>query len=124
MDDVELLRAALALAAADGKISRSELGVVEGLAHRAGIGKASLDAMIAQAGKNSDIVDHLLLRDPAKARKAFELLVAQARIDGEISSEERKLLVRLGSTLKISDDDFQKAYQAGIARADALRAKR
>ncbi|MCX5662675.1 MAG: hypothetical protein NTW19_23595 [Planctomycetota bacterium] len=124
MDDVELLRAALALAAIDGKLSRSEMGVIEGLANRAGIGKASLDAMLAQAGKNADIADNILIRDPAKARKAFELLVAQARIDGEVSGPERDFLVRAAASLKIVGDDFDKSYQAGIKRADAIRFKR
>lgn len=37
MEDVDLLRAALAVAMADGKLSGSEKGVVQGLAQRAGV---------------------------------------------------------------------------------------
>ena len=59
-----------------------------------------------------------------RARVALELLVAQARIDGDICDEERSLLVRIATTLNLSTDEFQGIYEAGIARADALRQSR
>ena len=124
MEELDLLKAALAVAVADGELRRSEMGVVEGLAARVGVGRASFDAMLAAAEDDDTIADNILIRSKERARTALELLVAQARIDGEISEEERNVLVRIASSLDITGDEFQAAYQAGIKRADRIRKSR
>ncbi len=124
MENAELLRAAIAMAVADGKISRSEMGVVEGLAQRAGIGAVTIEAMFEAAANDETFADNLLLQPKDRAVKAVELLVGLARIDGEISSEERELLVRIAASLDVVDNEFRQAYEAGIKRADDLRKAR
>ena len=124
MEDLELLKAAIAVAVADGELRRSQKGVIEGLAARIGVGRMSLDAMLDAAQLDDSIADNILIRSPDKARSALQLLVAQARIDGEISDEERDVIVRIASAMGISGDDFQTIYRAGIARADKLRKAR
>ncbi len=124
MEDLELLKAALAVAMADGELRRSEKGVVEGLAERIGIGRVSFEAMLEAAEKDDSIADNILLRSKEKARSAFELLVAQARIDGEISDDERSLLVRIATSLGITGTDFETVYLAGVKRADRIRKSR
>ena len=124
LEKMDLLKAALAVAMADGILTRSEKGVVEGLAKRVGVGSASLEAMMETAARDDSIADDILIKDKATAHTAFELLVAQARIDGEISLSERELLVRIAKSLKISDVDFPVVYHAGIQRADELRKAR
>ncbi len=124
MENAELLRAAIAMAVADGKISRSEMGVVEGLAQRAGVGAVTIEAMFEAAANDETFADNLLLQPKDRAVKAVELLVGLARIDGEISSEERELLVRIAASLDVVDNEFRQAYEAGIKRADNLRKAR
>ena len=124
MEQLELLRAAIALAMADGELSRSEKGVVEGLAQRVGVGKVSLKAMLDTAQANDSIADNILIGSKKRARVALELLVAQARIDGEISDEERSVLVRIAMSLSFTTDEFQGIYESGLARADTLRRTR
>ncbi|MCH7872199.1 MAG: TerB family tellurite resistance protein [Planctomycetes bacterium] len=124
MERVELLRAAIAVALADGELSRSEKGVIEGLAQRVGVGTVSLKAMLDTAQADDSIADNILIGSKKQARVALELLVAQARIDGEISDEERSVLVRIAMSLGFTTDEFQGVYEAGIARADALRQTR
>ncbi len=124
MEDLELLKAALAVAMADGELRRSEKGVVEGLAERIGIGRVSFEAMLEAAEEDDSIADNILLRSKEKARSAFELLVAQARIDGEISDDERSLLVRIATSLGITGTDFETVYLAGVKRADRIRKSR
>ena len=124
LEKMDLLKAALAVAMADGVLTRSEKGVVEGLAARIGVGKASLDAMLEAAEQDKSIADNMFIKDKEKAHTAFELLVAQARIDGEIGKNERELTVRIAKSLKISDEDFPAIYSAGIRRADELRKSR
>lgn len=124
MEDLELLKAALSVAVADGELTRSEMGVIQGLATRVGIGQASLDAMMDMAKEDSSLADNVMIRSPDKARQAFELLVAQARIDGEIVNEEREVLVRIAASLKITGEAFEQTYMAGIAKADEIRNRR
>ncbi len=124
LEKLELLRAAVAVAAADGEILGCEKGVLEGLAARVGVGWASFEAMVSGAVRGDKPLPDLLIRSPEKARLAMELLVGEARLDGEISKEERELLVHLATRLGITGDDFQAVYQAGLARADRLRQSR
>ena len=115
---------ALAVAMADGELSRSEKGVVQGLAQRVGVGRASFEAMLAAAEEDDSVADNILVHSKEKACTAFELLVAQARIDGEISTEERGLLVRIATSLGMTGGEFEQLYQSGINRADDLRKSR
>ena len=121
---LELFKAALAVAVVDGDLTRAEMGVVMGLAARVGIGQASLKAMTEAARRDRHFADGVFLRSPDTALKAMELLVAEARIDSEISDEERELLVRLAGRLGIEGEAFQTAYRAGLARADQVRDSR
>jgi len=121
MDELDLLRAAVALALADGKLGRAEKGVIQGLAVRAGVGRASFDAMVAAAENGDLVAERFYIRPRARAEQALELLVAQARIDGVVTDEEREVLVRIATALGITDDAFQRVYEAGIKRADELR---
>ena len=124
MDDLALLRGAIAVALADGELRRSEMGVLKGLAMRAGVGQMSFDAMLDAAKEGADLAGNVALISPDASRTALELLVAQARIDGEISSEEREVLVRIAMDLGILSDEFQAIYTKGVGRADALRKAR
>ncbi len=124
MENAELLRAAIAMAVADGKISRSEMGVVEGLAQRAGVAAVTIEAMFEAAANDETFADNLVLQPKDRAVKAVELLVGLARIDGEISSEERELIVRIAASVDVVDNEFRQAYEAGIKRADGLRKAR
>jgi tellurite resistance protein len=120
----ELLKAVLAVAVADGELRRSERGVIEGLATRVGLGRASLDAMIETAEQAGPIGGSLLFKSKEQACRALELLVATARIDGDISDEERAVIVRIATSLNLDSDEFRSVYEAGIERADKLRASR
>lgn len=120
-EQAELLKAVLALAAADGKITRSERGVYEALARRIGVGTVSLNAMVERACREPSAREELFGVGMSDPEHALELLVATARIDGEISEEERELLVHIASALGIEIDRFADVYKSGIARADTLR---
>ena len=123
-EKLELLRVAVVLAMADGELSRSEKGVIEGLAARVGVGSVSLQAMIETAQANDSIADNILMGSKERATTALELFVAQARIDGEITDDERSILVRIATSLDISDAEFIAIYETGLARADKLRKSR
>ncbi len=124
MEDLELLKATMAVAVADGQLLRAEMGVVQGLAERIGVGRVSFEAMLDAARQDKSFADNILIQSKAKARSALELLVGLARIDGLISDEERAVIVRIATSLGITGDEFERIYLAGIARADTLRRSR
>ena len=124
LEELELLKAAMAIAVADGTISRSEKGVLQGLAERVGVGSVSYDAMLEAAKSPDSVAGMVLLKSKETAAKAVELLVAHARIDGEICAAEREIIVDVACRVGITGDAFQGVYQAGIARADAIRKSR
>ena len=124
MEDLELLRAAMAVALADGELRRSEMGVLKGLATRTGIGRISFEAMLSAAEADPSFADNILIHSPDKARQALEILVAEAALDGEVSPQERAVIERIAGQLKITDQEFGELYEVGVRRADALRKHR
>ncbi|MHC4220638.1 MAG: tellurite resistance TerB family protein [Planctomycetota bacterium] len=124
MEDLELLKAAMAVAVADRELRRSEMGVLEGLAKRTGLGPASFGAMVEAARAEDFLEGSPLIQSKEKARSALELLVGLARIDGLISEEERKVLARIATTLDIAGDEFEKIFLAGVQRADEIRRRK
>lgn len=123
-EKLDLFKAALAVAAADKRLTRAELGVVEGLAAKVGIGQASFEAMKTAALRGENLAENICFSSPETARQALELLVAEARIDGEITDEERSLLVLLASRLNITEPEMQAVFKAGVQRADEIRRRR
>jgi uncharacterized tellurite resistance protein B-like protein len=124
MEDTELLKAVIAVAVADGRLRRSEMGVVKGLARRVGVGDTSLAAMIEAAEHDESFADDIIIRSREKAQAAIRLLVGEARIDGEISNEEREVIVRVATTLGITHAELGELFAAGIEEADRIRQSR
>jgi uncharacterized tellurite resistance protein B-like protein len=124
MEKLELLKAALEVAVADGKLASEEVGFIQALAGKAGVGTESLKAMVERVQKQGNLEENILISSPRSARMAVELLVAEARIDGEITDAEREILVRIATSLKVTGDEFQQLYSAGLSRADRLRKSR
>ncbi len=120
----ELFQAVLAVAGADGTITRAERGLVEALAGRVGVGRFSLDAMIERATRDAEFKRSLGRQRVGDPVKAMELLVAAARIDGEISEEERQLLLHIAVLWDVPNDEFAEAFRRGLATADRKRAER
>lgn len=125
MENREILRAAIAVAVADGELRRSEEGVLQGLALKAGVGQASFQAMVDAAEQGDDrFADRLLISKGEPARRALELLVAQAKLDGDVTEDERSVLVRIATDLGIHDDEFQVVYRRGVERAVDIRRRK
>jgi tellurite resistance protein len=121
MEDLELLKAALAVAVADKELRGSELGLLQALARRAGVAPPELAAMMSEAARDASFADNIVIKSKAKARSVLEMIVGLARIDGHISEEERRVLARIAASMGIAGDEFEKAYLAGIQRADEIR---
>lgn len=120
-EQAEMLRAAIALAVADGVIAPSERGLLRSLARRIGVAADTLDKMIARASSDPSTRERLFQVASADPHLTLELLVAAARIDGEIHDEEQAALTQLAERLDVPVSEFDEIYARGIARADKLR---
>jgi len=123
-EQAEILRAGVVLAAADGVITASEKGLLKSLAKRIGLSEESLDKMIASAMADDSLRASLFHTAAADPMLTLELLVAAARIDGEIHDNEQQIIAQLAERLDVPVSEFEAVYDRGIARADAIRGKR
>ncbi len=99
MERVEILKAACCIAGADGEISERELATLKKMASDVGVGTASLEAMMDLAltdPKFRDAQLRLIHKDPAGS---FETLYRITRVDPEVPSTERDLLMLFGKKL-------------------------
>lgn len=117
----DTLRAIAVLAAADGRISSSERGLLMTIASRFGVSSQSVDRLIQQAKEQPSIHDRLFQFAHANPEMTLELLVAAARLDGEIADPERELLGHFAERLEIPVEQFEEIFLRGVKRADALR---
>lgn len=114
-ESLELLKAVIAMAASDGRVSGHEKAIIKALAQRAGVGGLSLAAMIEHASNDPSAREDLFARAVKEPERAMQLLVAAAQIDGNISEPERNLLVDISCTLGVSAERFGEIFQAGMA---------
>lgn len=123
-EQAEILRAAIVLAVTDGVITSSEKGLLEALARRLGVSTQTLRQMTERALLDSAVHDELFRVATADPEFTLELLVAAARIDGEIHERERATLLQMSEKLAIPAGQFEHIFTRGVARADAVRAQR
>jgi len=123
-DSLELLKAVIAVAAADGKVSPTELAVIKALARKAGVAGPSLDEMIEHATVDAAARRDLFEKAVRKPERAIKLPVAAANTDGHISEQERSLPVDVSSTLGVRARRFQEIFQSGMAASSLCPTKR
>jgi len=83
----------IVFALAEGDYSDEERQLVEALAGRAGVTAEELAELTARAQAGDDKLS--LSRDPDKAKRTIEFLVAAAAADRVVTDAERRLLVRI-----------------------------
>lgn len=107
MSDLEVLRAACCVAGADGKVDEHERRVIERLAEKAGVGKASLKAMIDMAETDPEFHKNqlgILRTDPGRAVRRLYLTAA---INGQVTQQEESLLEHFGRRLGLTDQQLK-----------------
>jgi len=122
--DRELFRAVLAIAAADGRFKRSEKGVFENLAARVGVSSMDIWRMRTELRRDASAREGLLKSGVKDPEAAMKLLVATARIDGEVSPEEKQLLEVIAENLGLAGRQFARLYSEGILAADEIRKRK
>lgn len=99
----EVLRAAAAMAGADGEVVELELDVLRRLASRAGMGEAALDRLIHEAKHDDEYFQteiETVLRNP---ERAIVLLWRLACVDGRVSLDEQVVLHYFAGKLGVTE---------------------
>ena len=90
-----LLAWAVAMAAADGKVTPEEEGMLEGMADMCGVPRGNLPALIESAGKTGDL-QLPMPKDRSEAIRWLDQLIVAAVADGSVNHDERMLIHRIG----------------------------
>ncbi|MHC4876169.1 MAG: TerB family tellurite resistance protein [Planctomycetota bacterium] len=117
MHEVELLRAACCVAGADGETSPDERQFLERVASRAGVGGASLDAMIECAEQDEEFYKAQFRVVAAEPQRTMDFLFKVAAKDGRLSRSEARMLKRLSQPLGVSATSFDKWLKSRIEKA-------
>jgi len=118
MEQVEVLRAACCVAAADGEVSKPELELIHRLANTTGVGKASREAMIDQALNNPDFLEsqfRFLMHD---ADRAMKILLYIAAADGELGEDEEVVLRDFAQRIHLDETRLQQLLKRASDRCD------
>lgn len=119
MEQVELLRAACCVAGADGEITQPERQFLERIASKAGVGGASLAAMIECAEQDENFYKAQFRVVAAESQKTMEFLFKVAAKDRRFSRSEARMLKRLSKPLGVSETDFDSWLKSKVDAAVA-----
>ncbi len=116
MSNVAVLRAACCVAGLDRKVCERELPMLRRIAEYAGVGHASLQAMIHRAETDHDFYEeqfHLILTHPEATITA---LFSVACADGQLHEAERVILRFFADKLGLDEKRFEAILSAAQAK--------
>jgi len=111
MNDVERLRAACCIAGIDGEVTDAERAMIDRLAEKAGVGSASLEAMIERACKDKSFCKEQFDVYSSDAEHTIESLWMVAAADGRVGDRESQVLRYFAQKLEISDERYDEIVQ-------------
>ncbi|MDA0281890.1 MAG: TerB family tellurite resistance protein [Planctomycetota bacterium] len=117
MRQVDLLRAACCVAGADGETSERERRVLQRLADQAGVGAASLSAMIECAETDEQFYANQFRVAVDRPKEVLQLLFKIAIVDGRLRKEEAVMLKRLSKLLEVEPAQFDEWLKQSVDRA-------
>lgn len=108
MQRVDVLRAACCVAGIDGAPGENELKVIDKLAADIGVGRASLEAMIARGATDPNFHEEQFRVLRSSPQESIAVLLEVAMADGKLTENETAVLKSLSDKLSISDETFAK----------------
>lgn len=100
-DPLDVVRAAAAVLAADGRIGGAELAFLEGLGTNLKVEPRAVESVLDEVRKGEITLE--FPEDLAERKRLFGVLVAAARADGEVAPEEERLLKLVAARLGVVD---------------------
>ena len=113
--EVELLRAACCIAGLDEEICANEMPLLERLAHHAGVGQASLGAMIDRARSDPNFYEEQFTVVRGDADSSIKVLLQVATANNTLTINERVVLSHFAEKLGMETERFEK-YLAAAER--------
>ncbi len=107
MVKVEVLRAACCVAGANGDSSVAESTILQRLAREAGVGRASLEAMITRGCSDQTFCNEQFRVLKADPKEAMAILLEVAMSDGAIDDQEIGILRVLAGKLEVPEEIFE-----------------
>ena len=117
MQQVDLLLAACCVVASDGETSGSELRVLERLAKNAGVGAASLAAMLECAETDDEYIASQFRIVVTDKRKTMNMLFKVAIVDGKLRKPETVALKKLAKLMSVRPEQFDEWLKRSVDRA-------
>jgi len=112
MTQVEVLRAACCVAMLDKELDDREFRVLQKLAHEAGVGAASLNAMIDRARRDEKFFEQQFRVMKADPDETMKTLLAVAVSDRGLELNERVVLHHFAQKLGMDDARFDQLLSA------------
>ena len=107
MQKVDVLRAACCVAGIDGQPNNAERVVIDKLAGEAGVGQASLNAMIDRGATDPEFHREQFCILKAQPQKTMAALLEVAMADGHLSENETNVLRALSEKLSVPTNVFE-----------------
>ena len=121
MEQVDVLRAACCVAAADGEVNDTEAQLLERIARKAGVGEASRKAMLEMALTSPKFLEsqfRFLMRD---SERAIKVLLIVAKADGDISESEKLMITEFANRLEVDEDRFHALLRSAERAAHRIQ---
>ena len=112
LDKVEVLRAACCMAGLDGAIHEKELAIIQKLAAEAGVGAASLKAMMDRAKADPKYFEQQFRFLRGNPDESMKTILRVALADGALHQNERVVLDVFAKKLGLSDARYQQLIAA------------
>ncbi len=103
----DIIRAVVAVLAADGKIGEDERDFLERVAKGLGAAPDVVESVLDEVRKGEITLE--FPKDVGERKSLFDLMVKAAGADGTVAPEEEKLLERVASRLGVVDVGGDKA---------------
>ncbi|MCH2180899.1 MAG: TerB family tellurite resistance protein [Mariniblastus sp.] len=107
MEKVEVLRACCCVTGAGGTTTPEERELLDRLARQIGVGKASLEAMIARGETDPDFFREQFQVLKSNPEQTMTILIEAALSDGQLAAEESTMLREFAGKLEMPAEDFQ-----------------
>ncbi len=117
MADVAILRAACCVAGLDDEICGREHPLLLKLAEKAGVGSASLNAMIDMAKNDENYYKDQFRVYSSEPEKTIRMLLVVAASDGTIEQSERVIIGHFAEKLGMSSERYKELLKVAEERA-------
>lgn len=111
--NVEILRAACCIAGIDGSVDERETPLLQSLAKQAGVGAASMNAMIDRAERDPEFYREMFRVLKADPEETIGSLLEVARADGDVTEDERRLLAHFAEQLGMDEARLDEVVVGG-----------